>query len=145
MILIIFKYYNDGLNQETPGVITMEYDIHIDYENRIVLCAARGVLDLESARSMTRDARKKSFELDYGLLYDVTEATLNVKIVDAYSFPRDIKNIYEDNAHRRGKAAIVYKSDKDFWEFFETTARNAGVIVKLFREKKEAIEWLSEV
>ena len=51
--------------------------------------------------------------------------------------------IYEDPMHRLGKAAIVYKSDKNFWEFFETTARNAGVDVMLFSERKEAIEWLS--
>ena len=77
------------------------------------------------------------------MLYDVINVSLGVGIFDAYYYPRDIETLYEDPKHRYGKAAIVYKADKEFWEFFETTARNAGVNVKLFRKREEAIEWLS--
>ena len=121
----------------------MDYTVDIDNKNKIVLCACKGRLDLASAKSMTRDARKKAFELGYGLLYDVKDVTLAVGLGAAYSFPRDIANIYEDPMHRFGKAAIVYKSDEDFWKFFETTAQNAGVKVMLFGARKAAIEWLS--
>ena len=121
----------------------MEYDVEINKKNKVVLCVCKGALDLASAKAMTRDVRKQSFELGYGLLYDVTSVSLGVGIVDAYSYPRDIKGLYEDHTHRSGKAAIIYKADKEFWEFFETTARNAGVNVRLFRKREEAIEWLS--
>lgn len=120
----------------------MDYDVDIDNENKAVLCTCRGTLDLASAKSMIRDVRKRAFELDYGLLYDVTNVSLGVKILDAYTFPRDMENIYEDFRHRRGKAAVVYKNDRDFWEFFETTARNTGVDVMVFRETEEALKWL---
>ena len=120
----------------------MDYDVNIDNKNKVVLCTCRGMLDLSSAKSMTRDVRKRAYELGYGLLYDVANLSLGVGITDAYCFPRDMENIYEEFIHRRGRAAIVYKSDKDFWKFFKTTARNAGVNVVLFCEIEEALEWL---
>lgn len=94
---------------------------------------------MASAKSMTRDVRKRAYELGYGLVYDVTNVSLEVGITDAYSFPRD-EDIYEDLKHRRGKAAVVYKNDKDFWKFFETTARNAGVDVLGFSETEKALK-----
>lgn len=121
----------------------MEYDVDIDSGNQVVLCTCKGKLGLASAQAMTRDVRKQAFELGYGLLYDVTNTSLGARIADAYSFPRDITTIYEDPIHRFGKAAIVYKSNKEFWHFFEITAQNAGVRVRLFRTREEAIEWLS--
>ena len=121
----------------------MEYDVDIDSGNQVVLCICKGRLDLASAQAITRDVRKQSFELGYGLLYDVTNVSLGIGIGAVYSFPRDVATIYEAPIHRRGKAAIVYRVDEDFWEFFETTARNAGVHVRLFRTREEAIEWLS--
>lgn len=121
----------------------MEYDVEIDSGNQVVLCVCKGTLDLASAKSMTKDVRKRASDSDYGLLYDVTNVSLGVGIFDAYFFPRDMENIYEDSTHRYGKAAIIYKADKEFWEFFETTSRNAGLDVKLFRQREDAIEWLS--
>ena len=121
----------------------MDYDVEIDDENHVVLCICKGRLDLASARVMTRDVRKRSFELGYGLLYDVTDVSLAVGIADAYYYPRDVATLYEDRAHRYGKAAIVWKADKEFWDFFVTTSRNAGVNVRLFRKREEAMEWLS--
>ena len=123
----------------------MDYDIPIDHKNRIVLCAAKGELTIELATSMSKDARKQAFELGYKTLYDITNASLNIGILDAYLFPRDIDKIYEDLRHRSGKAAILCIPEKDraFWKFFEDTTRNSGTNVRLFYSKEEAVEWLS--
>ena len=123
----------------------MNYDISIDHKNKIVLCASEGELTMKSAALMTRDARKQAFELGYNTFHDVTNVSLSVGILDAYSFPRAMENIYEDSRHRSGRAAIIYAPDKDrvFWEFFESTARNAGVDVMVFCNKEEAVQWLS--
>jgi len=121
----------------------MEYVVDIDGRNQVVLCTCNGTLDLASAKVMTRDVRKQSFELGYELLYDVTNVTLGVGIADAYFYPRDITALYENIKHRVNKAAIIYNTGKEFWKFFETTARNAGVNVKLFLKREEAIGWLS--
>ena len=123
---------------------TMDYTIDMDSKNKVVLGTVRGVLDLPSTQLMTREVRKTAYDLGYEILYDETNVSPQVGITDAYYFPRDIENIYDDPVHRHSKAAIVYKSDKDFWEFFETTARNVGVNVMLFCEIEEAIEWLFE-
>jgi len=121
----------------------MDYRVDIDNENEIVLCTCTGMLDLASAKLMTRDVRKRAFELGYRLLHDVTNVSLGIGIADAYSFPLDMENIYEDFKHRQGKVAIVYKEDEEFWKFFETTARNAGVSVLVFCETEEAVSWLT--
>jgi hypothetical protein len=83
----------------------MDYDVDLDDKNRIVLCNCKGVLDFHSAKSMTRDVRKRAFEPGYGLLYDVTNVSLNVGLGEAYFFPRDIEAVYEDPVHRFGRAA----------------------------------------
>jgi hypothetical protein len=44
------------------------------------------MLDLASAKLMTKDARKRSFELGYGLLYDVKEVSLEIEPVNPRSF-----------------------------------------------------------
>lgn len=106
----------------------MNYTVDFDNKNKFVLCTCRGMLDLASAKSKTIFVRKRVYELGYGLVYDVTNISLEVGIIDAYSFSRD-EDIYDDLKHCRGKAVVVYKNEKDFWEYFETTARNAGVDV----------------
>jgi len=124
----------------------MEYDISIDNKNKIALCAAKGELTIELATSMSRDVRKQAFELGYKTLYDITNASLNIGLLDAYLFPRDIDKTYEDPRHRSGKAAILCMPEKDraFWKFFEDTTRNSGVDVRLFYSKEEAMKWLSD-
>ena len=69
----------------------MNYHIDIDNKNKVVLCTCSGVLDVTSTTLMTRDVRKRAFDLGYVSLYDVTNVSLDVGIIDAYSFPRDIK------------------------------------------------------
>lgn len=125
----------------------MEYDVHLQEENKIVLCICKGELDLSSkntARSMIREVRKKAFECGYNTLYDVIKTSLSVTLADAFFFSRDGENFYEDNAHRSAKAAIVYETDKDYWEFSETTSQNAGINIRVFCDKKDALGWLSK-
>ena len=123
----------------------MKYDISIEHENKVILCAAEGELTVASAALMVKDVRKQAFELGYNTIYDVTNIFLEVGIIDAYSFPRDIENIYEDPKHRSGKVAILYDPARDrvFWKFLEDTSRNAGANVKVVCSKEEAVNWLS--
>ena len=121
----------------------MDYNVDIDNKNKVVLCTVRGILDWATAQSMSRDVRKRAFELGYGLLYDVTNLSPGIETFDAYFFPRDTEN-YEDIKHRKVKTAVVYKTDKDSWKFLETTARNVGMNVVMFCEIEDALKWLSE-
>ena len=121
----------------------MEYLVNIDNKNQVVICTCSGVLDVPTTAAMTREARKTAYDRGYCVLYDVRNVSLGVGIVDAYNFARDFENIYEDIKHRSAKAAIVYRTDKDFWKFLEITAQNAGVTVLRFLEIEEALEWLS--
>lgn len=124
----------------------MDYDASIDHESRIIVTTCKGTLDIPSAAAMTKDVRKQAYELGYGLLYDMTDVSVAATFAQAYAFPRDVQNAYEDPKHRFGKAAILYKSGKgeDFWKFYENTARNTGGVVRIFLNKVDAIEWLTE-
>jgi hypothetical protein len=104
----------------------MDYKITIDTQNKLVVATCEGELNVASAKPLTRALRSKAFDLGYNCIYDGS-----------------IDDLYENPLHKRGKAAIVYESDKEFWEFLETTALNSGVLVKVFIEKEAAIEWLS--
>lgn len=122
----------------------MEFEIRSDAASRIVTCTARGALDLTDAARMTREARKRSHELGYGLLYDVRAVFVNASLVDAYDFPRRTDELYEMPEHRSGRAAILFGKDEAFWRFFETTVRNLGLMVNVFQDQEEALRWLRE-
>ena len=120
----------------------MDYKLSIDNINKVVIATCEGQINIVSVRPMIRELRQKAYELNYGVMYDVSSATLKAKLFDAYQLPRESEDLYESPAHRRGKVAIVYKAEKDFWEFLETTALNSGLLVKVFSERGEAFEWL---
>jgi len=122
----------------------MEFEIRSDAESRIVTCTATGELDLTDAARMTRAARKRSHELGYGLLYDVRAVSVAASLVDAYDFPRRTDELYDTPAHRLGRAAILFEKDEAFWDFFETTVRNVGLTVNIFKDREEALRWLRE-
>ena len=121
----------------------MDHDVYIQDENKLILCVIKERFASQSAKEFARDIRKKAYELGYNILYDVTNITVRVTIVDAYSFAQDIEKIYDDPVHRHSKAAFLYKSDAEFWKFYETTARNTGANVMMFRKKEKALQWLS--
>lgn len=120
----------------------MDHEIILIHEHKVLLCIIKENINVSMATAISRQVRKQAYELDYGILYDVTNVNVGASIADAYSFARDIKNIYQEQIHRLGKAAFLYKSDKGFWEFYETTASNAGAKIKSFTDKDKALEWL---
>jgi len=124
----------------------MDYEVSIDHDNKIVCALCKGTIDVTDAMSVTKDVRARAFELGYSVLYDATETFPQISFAQAYTYPRDIKNLYADPKHRYGKAAIVCAPGKDetFWKFLETTARNAGIIVRVFLDKSEAAQWLAD-
>ncbi len=74
----------------------------------------------------------------------LTNATLKATTADAYFFLRDRKTLYEAPVHSLGKMAIVTDPNKDveLWRFYEICAQNAGLHMRLFHDKDEAIKWL---
>ena len=122
----------------------MEFEIGSDAESRIVTCTASGELDLGEGARMAREARKRSHELGYGLLYDVRAVSVKASLVDAYDFPRRIDELYEKPEHRSARAAILFEKDDAFWRFFETVVRNLRLMVRIFQDQQEALRWLRD-
>lgn len=73
-------------------------------------------------------------------LNDCRNAVIKLSVIDVYDTPG---LVIKENFGRRWKRALLVSEDEiDKARFFEDTANNRGVLVKIFTEEKEALDWL---
>ncbi|MBI9068037.1 MAG: hypothetical protein JEZ09_12140 [Salinivirgaceae bacterium] len=93
------------------------------------------------------EARIQAKELSYSLLYDFTEFINKVEISEIYNLYRgDLmeKLISVDPDILKIDVAIIGNPDHaELWDFTETTFYNAGISIKVFYEKDQALHWLA--
>jgi hypothetical protein len=120
----------------------MEYTFEIINDDKIIKVKVFGELTPKETALMGKNIRIKAKELNYKILFDLTEADNKVSISEAYFWfadhydEIDIKLRYIPTAH------ITHERDKSFFRFFETTCYNKNIRVRMFMEHKEALEWL---
>ena len=121
----------------------MDYHIETDDNAKIVLCTASGTLNIQNAEKISLATNPKAYALNYSVIYDLSQTHLAATIVDAYEFPRNRAALFGAQNEMPKKIAIVYAPGKniDFWRFYETTATNAGLILKVFDSVTKAREW----
>ena len=121
----------------------MDHVVSIDESAEIVICTARGILNVETATSISLPVNAKAYSLGYSVIYDLSQTQLFANILDAYEFPRDRTALFGEAKHIPRKIAIIRPRDQhhDFWEFYETTARNSGLTLKVFDSLDEARKW----
>ena len=76
------------------------------------------------------------------LLIDNSKLEGAYSALDIYEMP---KYYVELNADRANKVAILVPTCKDAYEairFYETVCKNVGWNVKVFKDRKDAIDWL---
>lgn len=123
----------------------MNWDISISKAENLVVVKTRGAFSFEQIKAMTIETFRKALDNDIGnILGDHRDLDSQVSIVEIYNLPRELlRNI----VNRHTKVAVVYSkasSKKEDFDFFETTALNVGVNVKLFVDLDEARLWLKE-
>jgi len=118
----------------------VRYDVQLDPVAGIIHVTLFGLLTPENCQPMALEARKTAANLGLPLLYDATQAELDLDLGMIYRYPREVK--YEKPEHKAIRAAIHYTNDRPKWEFFVATSSNSGIYFRLFNNREDAIQWL---
>jgi len=111
----------------------------------IIFTKTTGRFNYEQVLQMTVEVFDLAVENDIrNVLGDHRDLSPDVTTTEIYALPRELLTRLE---RRHLKLALIYRDtapkEADF-RFFETTARNAGMNVKLFTTPEEGLAWLRE-
>jgi hypothetical protein len=125
--------------------MSLNIDLVILDEVRIVKAVIDGELDISSAFELVSLTRTKAKELDYNIIYDFRKVKLKLSIADAYSIPHEHEEL-RDVPSRHTKVVGLLNKDQynDNWQFYQNTLHNLGFYNwKFLFTEESAIEWLS--
>ncbi len=119
-----------------------QYDISQDDDLKLVRVTAHGEFSRALGVKVITAARLRAAETGYNVLYDFRDTVTRVAMIDWYDLPRRLDVLRTAEA-RSAKVAVLYPahSAKDY-QFYEDTAANAGLTVKIFQDEAEALAWL---
>ena len=120
----------------------MNYTHRINHINKIITVRTTGDLTTNELAAMGILMRLKARNLNYKILFDYSLSKNYISITEAYYWFSDHYDPI-DKTLRYVTAAIVYNlKDESFFNFLETTCSNAGIKIKVFIDKKIALEWI---
>jgi hypothetical protein len=109
----------------------------------LVIVKTSGVFNLEQIKEMSLETFSvASSEKLKKVLGDHRDMTPQVSVFDTYILPRDL---IQSKVPRPISLAIVFSEgspQKEVFNFFEVTALNAGMYLKMFTNIKDACSWL---
>ena len=119
--------------------------ITVDNDLNIVKVIYEGELNSSTTNRLVYEARSRAHELGYNLLYDLRLATIKGSFSEMYFFAREHESLKMEEAKKIKSANIIPGNNKlKEWQFFETTANNAGLSWRAFKTEAEAVAWLTE-
>ena len=119
----------------------MSYKISIPKSNKYILCRVTQPVTAELSRKFMVDVDRLSKERNIkSYLVDVRDYPNIEKPLKTYEYTYE--EMDELNLDRTARAAILVSPDDTSHNFVETVSRNAGYNVRVFRERKAAINWL---
>jgi hypothetical protein len=118
-------------------------EISIDGDLHIIRVTCHGKLDWSCGPDISGKPRELAVENGYGILYDLRDASPDAKTMDFYRYAREIQATrFENLKYIRSALLISSGPRKADWSFYETTAKNVGINVRLFIDKEEeALKW----
>lgn len=118
------------------------YEITQDDDLKLVRVTARGEFSKARGEEVITAARLRAAETGYDILYDFRDTVTRVALIDWYKLPRQLV-VLRMAETRNPKVAILYPvhSARDY-QFYEDTAANVGLTVKVFQDEAEALAWL---
>lgn len=125
----------------------MHYTVEIHHDQRILCVRVSGTIAWANALGLSREMRETARKYEYGILCDVREAALHAGIDELYRYPRETEFL-KDPALKSIRVALLTSHGKDehSWEFYEETAKGAGVRVRVFLEDEQAaLAWASGI
>jgi len=124
---------------ETSGSYSLEHDERLE----LVRVTVRGQVPRELGEEIITRARQLAESHDADLLYDMTGAIILVPFVRWFLMPRELGVLTEPRARDRRAAIVASRRQVDEYVFYETTASNVGLSVRVFLETAEALAWLA--
>jgi hypothetical protein len=122
----------------------MTYDISVSESGAYIVVKMEGRIENQTSIRITTEAQEMGRQLGINrFLIDLTNSTNTGTPMDNYNYA------YNDLKHAPGFdktsiAAMVVAKEDHSHDFVETVLINTGVIIKLFREKNEAIDYLKK-
>ena len=121
-----------------------QYSITLDDEKRLVRVVASGDIVREVGNEIITKALATAAEHHYHIFCDVRQATVKVTLADWFFLPRTLA-IFKNKEVRSISTAIVIAPGKqeDDYRFYETVVYNLGMELKVFKNEKDALDWLA--
>jgi len=120
-----------------------EYTVTLDTEKGIVNVIACGEIGKKLGEEIITNARTAATKHQYHILYDVTQAKVEVSIADWFLLPRKLP-VLQNLQIRTIKAAVLIPpgDQESAYKFYENVTHNIGMKLRIFFKEEEAIKWL---
>jgi hypothetical protein len=120
----------------------MEYVINISENKLYIIIRVKGQMDPLSAMKYTEEAHVLAKEIGLDkFLIDLTNATNTLHVLENYEFAYE-KVAPNPKINKLAKVAMLVSRNDHSHDFVETVSINAGLLVKLFRNKEAALNYL---
>ena len=122
----------------------MNYNYSIDESSKTVTVRTTGHLETKELSEMGILMRVQARDLKYKIIFDYRLSKNFISITEAYYWFSDYYDVVDIKLGQIPTAIITNNEDKEFFNFFETTCTNKGIIIKIFLEEISAINWLDK-
>lgn len=121
----------------------IEHTIKIHHDYRVVAAAVSGVINAANILDFTESARAVALRYGYGILFDATDADLDmtpeeIRTLEA-TWPPDSTPVAD-----RPRAAWLIPGNPDHWRPLEALTRAAGHNPAIHQIRRRALAWLRE-
>lgn len=120
----------------------MAFNTTLKVKNGYLLCSCKGVLNGTALLALAEESLKSRLKQNLsGVLADMRKATTEMSMFDAVQFGECLAELAAPAI--RGRTAIVHRARGEAAaRLFETALVNRSFTVRLFRDFKEAENWL---
>ncbi len=70
------------------------------------------------------------------------DCIVDYSVANAYYFPRFMQKEYPNYPSCKVAVLASPHASQEFWDFYETSSNNSGVILKVFQTRDEGLNWL---
>jgi hypothetical protein len=124
----------------------MKCDIRLDNELRLICCDLEGELDIEESIHLSKRLREKADKLSFKVIYDARKLKEPQTTMPVHDFTAKLSSIIESIViHKNVWVAFLYETGNydEFWQFYENAAAERDLNIRVFVDREEAINWLS--
>ena len=124
--------------------MTYQHHIEVDDENKLISVEVSGHIDRSAYTAIGEEVVTIYNENQYNVFYDFSGSMLDQDIETLTRAPREIKGKNTPVARKILIAAYVPKKNYSSWQFLEILYFGMGFPLKIFTNKDEALQWLSQ-